>query len=131
MTINKLEREKNKAVLLAVLNYLIKYHSMDMVFDDYSPSKEWYLSELRQTELDIINYRSSKIKRRLDIHLTLLRNKYDLQVSTYICDNTDYDVDIYAEYKTQALSIILKGHIENNDIYVIERYIKAYGADQQ
>ena len=131
MTINKLEREHNKAVLLAVLNYLLKYHSVDMVFDGYSPSKEWFLNEIRQTELDIINYRSKTIKRRLNIHLMQLRNKYDLKVNTYIRENTDYDVDIYAEYKTQALSIILKGHIENNDIYVIERYIKAYGADQQ
>jgi len=131
LTINKLEREHNKAVLLAVLNYLLKYHSVDMVFDGYSPSKEWFLNEIRQTELDIINYRSKTIKRRLNIHLMQLRNKYDLKVNTYIRESTDYDVDIYAEYKTQALSIILKGHIENNDIYVIERYIKAYGADQQ
>ena len=131
MTINKLEREHNKAVLLAVLNYLLKYHSVDMVFDGYSPSEEWFLNEIRQTELDITNYRSKTIKRRLNIHLMLLRNKYDLKVNTYIRENTDYEVDIYAEYKTQALSIILKGHIENNDIYVIERYIKAYGADQQ
>jgi hypothetical protein len=131
LTFDKKEREKNKAILLAVLNYLLEYHSDDIIFDDFSPSKQRYLSELRQTEFDILNYRSNKIKRRLDIHLMLLRNKYDLQVSTYIRENTDYDIDIYEEYKTQILHVILKGQIEDNDIYPVERYLKAYRADPQ
>jgi hypothetical protein len=131
LTFDKKDREKNKAILIAVLNYLLEYHSDDMVFDDFSPSKNWYLSDLRQTELDIIKSRSNNIKRRLDKHIGLLRNRYDLRINNYVNENTGYEIDIYEEYKTQILSIILKGHIADNDTYPAERYLKAYRADPQ
>lgn len=74
MAYPKEEREKNKSLLLATLNYLLEYHSADLVFDDYSPSRELYKDELRKTELDIQKYRSQQIKKRLDRHTALLKH---------------------------------------------------------
>jgi hypothetical protein len=123
---SKEERERNKKVLLATLNYLLQYHSGDMVFDDYSPSKQWYLSEIKQTKIDIAKYRSKQIRRRLDMHISLLRQRYDLGLNEFIRENTGYDIDIYEQFKANAMPIILKGSIVYNDVYQIERYLKAY-----
>jgi len=124
----KEEREKNKSILLATLNYLLEYHSDDMVFDDYSPSKDWYLGDIKKTELDIKKYRSKQIKRRLDMHISLLRHHYDLGLNNYIKENTGYDIDIFEEFKTNVMPIISKGSICDSDVYHIEKYLKVYGA---
>lgn len=126
MTFTKAEREKNKHILLTTLNYLLEYHSGDMVFDDYSPSKNWYLNELKRTELDIKKYRSTQIKKRLDLHISLLRNQFDLGLNNYIKENTGYDIDIFEEFKANVMSFISKGSITNSDVDQIESYLKAY-----
>ncbi len=126
MTFSKEERERNKKLLLTTLNYLLEYHSGDMVFDDYSPSKQWYLDELRKTDSDIKNSRSAQIKRRLDMHIGLLKYCYDLGLNSYIKENTGYDIDIFEEFKAAVVPIISKGSIENNDVYPVEKYLRAY-----
>ncbi|TCC93629.1 hypothetical protein EZ428_02340 [Pedobacter frigiditerrae] len=127
MAYTKEEREKNKSILLATLNYLLEYHSGDMVFDDYSPSKDWYLGDIKKTELDIKKYRSKQIKRRLDMHISLLRHHYDQGLNNYIKENTGYNIDIFEEFKINVMPIISKGRIVDNDVYLIENYLKAYG----
>lgn len=99
MAYTKEERERNKSILLATLNYLLAYHSQDMVFDDYSPSQQWYLSDLAQTERDIKNSRSKQIERRLNMHISLLRHRYDQGYNAYIKANTGYDIDIFKAIK--------------------------------
>ena len=126
MTLTKEGRERNKKILLALLNYLLEYHSNDMVFDDFSQSKQWYLGDLKRTEEDIKKYRSKQIKKRLDIHISLLRHRYDLNFNDYIKENTGYDIDIFEEYKTRILPILAKKEIDNNDSYLVENYLKAY-----
>ena len=126
MTFTKEERERNKKILLALLNYLLEYHSGDMVFDDFSPSKQWYLGDLKRTEADIKKYRSKQIKKRLDIHLSLLRHRYDLNFNDYIKENTGYDIDIFEESKARILPVLTKNLIDNNDSYLVEDYLKAY-----
>ncbi len=123
----KEEREKNKSLLLATLNYLLEYHSADMVFDDYSPSRELYKDELRKTELDIQKYRSQQIKKRLDRHTALLKHRYDQGFNNYIKEKTGYDIDIFEGFKAAVMPTISRGSIDNNDIYPIEHYLKAYG----
>lgn len=128
MAYPKEEREKNKSLLLATLNYLLEYHSADMVFDDYSPSKQWYTDELRKAKLDIQKYRSQQIKRRLDMHISLLRHRYDQGFNNYIKENTGYNIDIFEEFKAAVMPTISRGSIrDNNDVYPIEHYLKAYG----
>lgn len=128
MALTKEQREKNKTILLATLNYLLEYHSGDMVFDGYSPSKQWFLQDIRQTEFDIKNYRAKAIQRRLDQHIMLLKYKFDLGLNQYIKDNTVYDIDIFEQFKTDVLPVISRGKIEDNDTYPVEKYLKAYGA---
>lgn len=126
MAFTKVEREKNKSVLLATLNYLLEYHSNDMVFDDYSPSKLWYLEELRKTELDIQKYRSNQIKRRLDMHISLLRSKFDQGLNNYVKEHTGYEIDIFEAYKARVMPMVSRGYIGHNDVYLIEDYLSAY-----
>jgi len=122
----KEERERNKSILLATFNYLLAYHSQDMVFDDYSPSQQWYLSDLARTERDIKNSRSKQIERRLNMHMSLLRHRYDQGYNAYIKANTGYDIDIFESYKAAVLPIIERGRMGSNDVYLIEKYVKAY-----
>ncbi|CAM4267590.1 hypothetical protein SAMN06265348_108277 [Pedobacter westerhofensis] len=129
MALTKEERQKNKTLLLATLNYLLEYHSGDMVFDGYSPSKQWFLHDIRRTETDIKNYRTKAIQRRLEQHIMLLKYKFDLGLNQYIKDNTVYDIDIFEQFKTDVLPVISKRKIEDNDLYLVERYLKAYGAN--
>jgi len=126
MAYRKEEREKNKKILLATLNYLLENHSMSIVFDDYSPSKEWYLSEIKKTELDIEKSRSKQIKDRLNMHISFLRGRYDLGLNPYIKLHTGYDIDIFERYKTDIVPILPKRYIDGNDVYRIENYLKAY-----
>lgn len=129
MAFSKEERERNKILLIATLNYLLEYHSQDMVFDDYSPSKQWYLQELKQAELDIKNSRSQRIKRRLDLHTAILRSKFDQGYNKYIKENTSYEVNLFEQFKADVLPIIKKGSINHNDVYLVEYYMKAYAAN--
>lgn len=126
MAYSKEERERNKILLLATLNYLLEYHSQDMVFDDYSPSKQWYLQEIDQTHLNIKRYRSEWIEKRLRMHTGILRSRFDIGLNDYIKANTKYDFDLYEQFKEQALEIIKKGNVTDNDVYPIENYLKAY-----
>lgn len=126
MAYSKEEREKNKIILLATLNYLLEYHSGDMVFDGFSPSKQWYLGDLQKTELDIKKSRSTQIKNRLDRHILLLKYRYDLGLNRYLRENTSYDIDIFETFKADVMPIVVKESIDANDIYPIERYLKAY-----
>lgn len=126
MAYNKEEREKNKVILLATLKYLIENHSIDMVFDDYSPSKQWYLQELKQTELDIQNSRSAQIKKRLERHLLFFRAKFDIGLNKYIKETTPYEIDVFEKYKTDVMPVLKKGKIDHNDVYLVEKYLKAY-----
>lgn len=128
MALTKEEREKNKTILLATLNYLLEYHSGDLVFDDYSPSKQWFLHDIKQTETDIKNYRSKQIQRRLEKHIMLLKYKFDLGLNQYIRENTEYNIDIFEQFKTDVLPVIAKRKIEENNSYPVENYLKAYGA---
>jgi len=123
---SKEERARNKSILLATFNYLLAYHSQAMVFDDYSPSQQWYLSDLAQTERDIKNSRSKQIERRLNMHISLLRHRYDQGYNAYIKVNTGYDMDIFESYKAAVLPIIERGSIQNNDVYLVKNYLKAY-----
>lgn len=125
---NKEEREKNKSILVATLNYLLQYHAHDMVFDDYSPSKQWYLQELKQTKLDIKQSRSASIKKRLDKHILMFSEKYDPGLNKYIKEKTGYDIDVFEQYKNDVLPIISKGSITANDVYFVEKYLKAYAS---
>ncbi|MGF1923028.1 MAG: hypothetical protein ACQUHE_02520 [Bacteroidia bacterium] len=129
MAFTKEEREKNKSVLLATLNYLLEYHSNDMVFDDYSPSRLWYLEELRKTEFDIQKYRSNQIKRRLDMHIALLRSKFDQGLNNYVKEHTGYEIDIFEAYKARVMPMVSRGYIGDNDVYLIEDYLSAYEAN--
>jgi hypothetical protein len=122
----KEDREKNKSILIATLNYLLQYHAIDMLFDEYSSSKQWYLQELKQTEIDIQQSRSAQLKKRLDRHILMFREKYDRGLNKYIKENTGYDFDVFEQYKADALPIILKGSINDNDVYLVEKYLKAY-----
>ena len=131
MPFTKQERERNKAILLATLNYLIEYQSGDMVFDDYSPSKQWYLNDLKQTERDIQNSRSQQIKKRLDMHLAMRKHYFDLGLNSYIKEKTGYHIDIFEEFKTQVAPIIAKGTINDNDVYKVKNYLKAYSANPE
>lgn len=127
MTYTKAEREKDKSILLSTLQYLLEYHSGDMVFDDYSPSKVWYLAELEKTEADIQKYRSEPIKKRLNMHLDLLRNRFDQGLNNYIKENTGYVIDIYEDYRAAAMPLLSAGSIGSQDKSKIENYLKAYG----
>ncbi|TKC02378.1 hypothetical protein [Pedobacter cryotolerans] len=129
MAFSKEERELNKILLIATLNYLLEYHSQDMVFDDFSPSKQWYLQELKQAELDIKNSRSQRIKRRLDLHISLLKSRFDQGYNNYIKEKTNYDIDIFEKFKNDVLPIIKKGSINHNDVYLVEYYMKAYSTN--
>lgn len=133
MAFSKEERERNKSILTATLNYLLEYHAQDIVFDDYSPSKQWYLQELKQAELDIKNSRSLRIKRRIEMHTAILRSRYDQGYNKYIKENTSYEVDLFDKFKADVLPILKKGSIDDNDVYMIENFIKAYAenADEQ
>lgn len=126
MAYRKEEREKNKKILLATLNYLLENHSIDMVFDDYSPSRQWYLEEIKKTELDIEKSQSKQIENRLNMHISLLRGRYDLGLKPYIKLHTGYDIDIFEKYKANILPILPKRYIDGNDVYRIENYLKAY-----
>ncbi|RZK56463.1 MAG: hypothetical protein EOO91_12090 [Pedobacter sp.] len=126
MAYTREERERNKILLLATLNYLIEYHSRDMVFDDYSPSKQWYLQDLKQTEIDIEKSRSKQIKRRLEMHTSILRSRNDQVFNKYIKKNTNYEIDLFETFKTAVLPIIKKGRIDDNDVYLVEDFINAY-----
>lgn len=127
MTYTKEEREKNKSILLATLNYLLEYHSDAIVFDDYSPAKEGYLEDIKKTELDIKKYRSKQIKTRLDQCISLLKHRYDLGLNNYIKEQTGYDIDIFEEFKANVMPILSRESINDNDVYQIENYLKAYG----
>lgn len=129
MAFSKEERERNKILLIATLNYLLEYHSQDMVFDDYRPSKQWYLQELNQAELDIKNSRSQRIKRRLDLHNSLLKSRFDQGYNDYIKSNTAYKIDLFEQFKADVLPIIKKGSINDNDVYLVENYFKAYSTN--
>jgi hypothetical protein len=133
MPFSKEERERSKILLIATLHYLLEYHSQDMVFDDYSPSKQWYLQELKQAELDIKNSRSQQIKRRLDLHTSILRSKFDQGLNKYINEKTNYEIDVFEQFKSDVLPIIKKNKIDDRDVYVVENYLKAYfeNADEQ
>lgn len=133
MAFSKEERERNKILLIATLNYLLEYHSQDMVFDDYSPSKQCYLQQLKQAELDIKNSRSQRIKRRLDLHTAILRSKFDQGYNKYIKENTSYEIDIFEQFKSDVLPIIKKEKIDDRDVYVVENFLKAYAfnSDEQ
>jgi hypothetical protein len=126
MAYSKEEKEKNQVILLAMLKYLLENHTVDMVFDNYSPSEQVYLQELRQTELDIQNSRSAKIKKRLDRHLLFLREKLDVGFNKYIKENTPYEIDIFEGYKTDVMPILEKGTIDFNDVNLVEKYLKVY-----
>lgn len=126
MAFSKEEREKNKKILVATLNYLLENHAGDMVFDDYSPSEEWYLSDMRRTEQDIEKSRSKQIKRRLDMHISLLRHRYDLGLNSYIKLHTGYDIDIFENLKADVMPIVARRNIGYNDVDIVENYLKAY-----
>lgn len=126
MAYSKEEQEKNKTILLATLDYLIENHSIGMVFDDFSRSKQWYLEDLAQTELDIQYSRSQQIKRRLDMYISFLKSRFDLGFNTYIKENTPYEIDIFEDYKTDIIPVLKKQRIDYNDVYLIEKYLKAY-----
>ncbi len=129
LAFTKEEIKRNKSILLATLNYLLEYHSEDLVLDGYSPSRQWYLSEISQTGLDIGKSRSQRIKRRLEMHLSLLRYRFDLGLNAYIRAHTGYELDLFSEYKVEVMPIIARGSITGNDVYLIENYLKAYGTD--
>ena len=132
MTFTKEEREKNKVILRATLNYLLEFHSGDMVFDGVSHSKMWYLQEIKQAEKYIEKSQSAQIKRKLDMHISLLKHKFDLGLNTYIRENTGYEIDIYEAYKAYVVPIIARGGLLLNDnFYEIEKYLRAYGAQPE
>jgi hypothetical protein len=126
MAYTKEETEKNKVILLAILNYLLKNHTSNLVFDDYSPSGEWYLQELRQTELDIHKSRSAQIKKRLEKHILMFSEKLDVGLNKYIKENTPYEIDVFEKYKTDIKPILEKATIDHNDVYLVEKYLKVY-----
>jgi hypothetical protein len=126
MAYSKEEKEKDQVILLATLNYLIENHSIGMVFDDYSRSNQWYLEDLAQTELDIQYSRSQQIKRRLDMYISFLKSRFDLGFNNYIKENTPYEIDIFEDYKTDVIPVLKKPKIDYNDVYLIEKYLKAY-----
>lgn len=126
MAYPKEEREKNKRILVATLNYLLENHSIDMVLDEYSPSKQWYLEEIKKTELDIEKSRSKQIENRLNMHISLLRGRFDLGLNPYIKLHTGYDIDIFEKFKADIMPILPKRYIDGNDVSLIENYLKAY-----
>jgi len=132
MPFTKQEREKHKSILMATLNYLLEFHSGDMVFDDISNSKMWYLQEIKQAEKYIEKSQSAQIKRKLDMHIGLLMNRFDLGLNKYIKEHTGYETDIYEAYKADVMPIIIKGTLSVYDnISQIERYLKAYGTQPE
>lgn len=126
MAYSKEEKEKNQIILLATLNYLLENHTVAMIFDDYSPSKQWYLQDLEQTKLDIQNSQSKQIKKRLEMHILFLKSRFDLGFNTYIKENTPYEIDIFETHKIDVIPVLEKGTIDQNDVYLIENYLKAY-----
>lgn len=129
MTITKAERERNSRLLVATLNYLLAHHAHDLVYDDeYSPSKNWYLQEMAQTEKDIESYKHKAIKKRLDLHTSMLRHRYDQGLNTYLKAHTGYAFDLFEAYKNEIIPLLAKSKIDGNDVYPIEKYLKAYGA---
>ena len=132
MPFTKQEREKHKSILMATLNYLLEFHSGDMVFDVISYSKMWYLREIKLAESYIKNYRSAQIKKRMDMHIALLRERYDQGLNDYIKAHTSYEIDIFAEYKAYVMPIVARGSLLVKDYDPnIEKYLKAYGTQPE
>lgn len=128
MAYTKEEREKNKSILLATLNYFLEFHSDDIIFDDYNPAKEGFLAEIKRTESDIKKYRSKEIKNRLDRYIERARYRCDVAFNNYIKENTGYDINLFESFKASVIPITSKESIDVSDIYPIENYLRAYGS---
>jgi len=124
---SKEERERNKLVLLATLNYLIENHIDGIAFDDYNPMKEFYLSEIERTQIDIQKSRSGRIKNRLDRLLENLEFKNVPRFKKYIHTHTGYEIELTDRVKAGVLQMLApdyKGVILVNNI---ENYLAIYG----
>lgn len=94
--------EKNKTLLLAALDYYLKYYTGSMVFDDFDPSVYYYLQEKKQTEKDFQESNLEALQRRLDRILLNITMRRDLNFEGYMKAQTEQETTALSDESVSA-----------------------------
>ena len=107
--------EKNRILLIAIIDYHLEHYTGSMVFDQWDPAAEYYLQEKQQTEKDYQEFRLALLQQRLGNFVRRLQIHIDINFESYIKEQTGYKLDIFEELRQDVAAIVSKGRIENDE----------------
>ena len=114
------ELERHRTLLLATLDYLEQHLGGSFVYDQYDPVTEYYQQQKIQTEKYFKQRRLDRLQQRLASLIKGLQNRDALAFTTFIKEQTGYDIDIFKDLRKRVAAIIAQNEIrsqkELNDV---------------
>jgi hypothetical protein len=107
------ELDKQRAIILQTLEYLIEHYTGFFVLDNYDPSKEYYLQEKKQVEKYYKERRLDRITAKLANFTQYLYLKRDIMYQHYIEEKTGHRIDLYEDLRARTNKIIQNGIISS------------------
>ncbi|RYE27927.1 MAG: hypothetical protein EOP42_18270 [Sphingobacteriaceae bacterium] len=119
--------DRNKAIILAALDYQLAKHTGTLVCDDIDFIANHYKQQKLQTE----KYYEERQLNKLEQKLTSLTENLISQVALftlYLKQTTGYEIDLVADLRTRVEEIILKNEIRSpKDYQDVCKMLSFYG----
>lgn len=109
------ELDKQRILVLQILEYLIEHYTGSFVLDDYDLSREYYLQEKNQVEKYYNERRLDKIKAKLAKFIHSLCRYKNIEYTHYIEETTGYRINLYNEIQGRTNKILQNGIIANTE----------------
>jgi hypothetical protein len=107
------ELDRQRVIILQTLEYMIECYTGFFVFDDYDPSKEYYLQEKNRIEIYYKQRRLDRLKAKLTGFMQVLYSKKDVKYQHYIEEKTGHHIDLYDDLRVRAARIVQNGIISS------------------
>lgn len=108
------EFERHRAIILATLDYNYEREVGRIVFDDIDNSIKYYERQKAEIEKYYKQRRLDKLQQRLSELIKALQFQVDLNFSSYLKENTGYDIDLFEEL-TKCVEKIVAQNVIRND----------------
>ncbi len=109
------ELEKNLALVLATLDYLLKINRGIIVYDDFDSVGSYYEQQKVQAQKYFELRRLDKLVRQFHKSLNSTKGRDALEVSKYIKEHSGYEIDLFAEEKKHIEAVLNKGRIDSKE----------------
>ncbi len=108
------ELDKNKIIVDACLNHLLRYHTGNIIYDDVDPQKRHYESQKAEAKTYFNTGNFEKLEHQLGELTRILQHTPtpNVDFTSYLKEHTGYDLDILAEYRKSYEKVLAKGKIE-------------------